>query len=118
MKQILFITSMQVYKVMLEVFFKVVPTLLLAGLNLRIMLAYRRTCERRRRMRRSEPEGSSFAEERRLMLLLGSTSLLFLICVSPMAILNVTLSADNLSRFPYQVCVLRLALCLSLPAHS
>lgn len=44
-----------------------------------------------------------FAEERRLVLLLGSTSILFLVCVSPMVILNVTLSEDNLTRYPYQV---------------
>lgn len=34
---------------------------------------------------------------------LGSTSLLFLICVSPMVILHVTLSEENLSNFSYQV---------------
>lgn len=33
----------------------------------------------------------------------GSTSLLFLICVSPMAILHVTLSEENLSKYSYQV---------------
>lgn len=45
----------------------------------------------------------TFAEERRLVLLLSSTSILFLVCVSPMVILNVTLSESNLSLYPYQV---------------
>ncbi|XP_049780407.1 probable G-protein coupled receptor AH9.1 [Schistocerca cancellata] len=98
-----------VYKVALELVFKVCPTLLLAALNLRIMLVYRRSCERRRRMTLCRSASSDhddtrhFAEERRLVLLLGSTSILFLVCVSPMVILNVTLSQGNLSRFPYQV---------------
>lgn len=98
----------QVYKVVLEVVFKVAPTILLAGFNLRIMIVYRRSCERRRRMTLSRTVSSdedprTFAEERRLILLLGSTSILFLVCVSPMVILNVTLSESNLNHYPYQV---------------
>lgn len=98
----------QVYKVVLEVVFKVAPTILLAGFNLRIMIVYRRSCERRRRMTLSRTVSSdedprTFAEERRLVLLLGSTSILFLVCVTPMVILNVTLSEPNLSLYPYQV---------------
>ncbi|XP_044733465.1 probable G-protein coupled receptor B0563.6 [Chrysoperla carnea] len=97
-----------VYKVILEILFKVVPTFLLAGLNLRIMIVYRQSCDRRRRMTLSRTSGGEedprkFAEERRLVLLLGSTSILFLVCVSPMVILNVTLSEDNLSSYSYQV---------------
>lgn len=85
-----------------------VPILLLAVLNLRILLVYRRSCERRRRMTISrttsgEEDPRKFAEERRLMLLLGSTSILFLVCVSPMVILNVTLTDANLALYPYQV---------------
>ncbi|GLH16788.1 Uncharacterized protein GBIM_21074 [Gryllus bimaculatus] len=49
-----------------------------------------------------DPRAGHFAEERRLVLLLGSTSILFLVCVSPMVILNVTLSDRNLTLFPYQ----------------
>ncbi|XP_043286695.1 probable G-protein coupled receptor B0563.6 [Venturia canescens] len=98
----------QIYKIVLEVVFKVAPTILLAGLNLRIMIVYRNSCERRRRMTLSRTVSSdedhrTFAEERRLVLLLGSTSILFLVCVSPMVILNVTLSESNLSLYPYQV---------------
>lgn len=75
---------------------------------MRIMIVYRRSCERRRRMTlcrttSSDEDPRTFAEERRLILLLGSTSLLFLVCVSPMVILNVTLSERNLSLYSYQV---------------
>ncbi|KAL6442236.1 hypothetical protein ACFW04_002478 [Cataglyphis niger] len=98
----------QIYKIMLEVVFKVAPTILLAGFNLKIMLVYRRSCERRRRMTLSrtisnDEDPRTFAEERRLILLLGSTSILFLVCVSPMVILNVTLNESNLNHYWYQV---------------
>ncbi|KAK4873526.1 hypothetical protein RN001_015555 [Aquatica leii] len=98
----------KVYTVVLELVFKVIPIILLAVLNLRILLVYRKSCERRRRMTLSrtasgDEDPRKFAEERRLMLLLGSTSILFLVCVSPMVILNVTLSEVNLTRYPYQV---------------
>lgn len=96
------------YTVLLEMMFKVIPTVLLAALNLRILLVYRKSCERRRRMTLSrtasgDEDPRKFAEERRLVLLLGSTSILFLVCVSPMVILNVTISDDNLTAYPYQV---------------
>lgn len=99
---------LQIYKIMLEVIFKVAPTILLAGFNLKIMIVYRRSCERRRRMTLSrtisnDEDPRTFAEERRLILLLGSTSILFLVCVSPMVILNVTLSESNLNHYSYQV---------------
>ncbi|XP_050448218.1 probable G-protein coupled receptor B0563.6 [Cataglyphis hispanica] len=98
----------QIYKIMLEVVFKVAPTILLAGFNLKIMIVYRRSCERRRRMTLSrtisnDEDPRTFAEERRLILLLGSTSILFLVCVSPMVILNVTLNESNLNHYWYQV---------------
>ncbi|XP_055371328.1 probable G-protein coupled receptor B0563.6 [Condylostylus longicornis] len=98
-----------VYKVTLEIIFKLIPTVLIAGLNLKIMIVYRRTCEKRRRMTLSrvssvkDGDPVKFAEERRLVLLLGSTSILFLVCVSPMAILHMTLSQENLSSFSFQV---------------
>ncbi|XP_018331197.1 probable G-protein coupled receptor B0563.6 [Agrilus planipennis] len=96
------------YTVVLELLFKVVPIVLLAILNLRILIVYRRSCEKRRRMTLSrasngEDDSRKFAEERRLVMLLGSTSVLFLVCVSPMVILNITLSDSNLTRYPYQV---------------
>ncbi|GLV45633.1 uncharacterized protein CBL_02652 [Carabus blaptoides fortunei] len=97
-----------IYKIVVEVVFKVAPTILLGGFNLRIMIVYRRTCDRRRKMTLSrkascDEDHRKYAEERRLILLLGSTSILFLVCVSPMVILNVTLTDDNLTMYPYQV---------------
>ncbi|XP_060519674.1 probable G-protein coupled receptor B0563.6 [Cylas formicarius] len=97
-----------VYKVSLEFIFKVIPIVLLAALNLRILVVYRKSCEKRRKMTISrtssgEEDPRKFAEERRLVLLLGSTSILFLVCVTPMVILNVTLSDLNLMKYPYQV---------------
>lgn len=71
------------------------PTLLLAALNLRIMLVYRRSCDRRRRMTLCRSASSDhddprhFAEERRLVLLLGSTSILFL--VSSSAVIHISI---------------------------
>ncbi|XP_044766502.1 probable G-protein coupled receptor B0563.6 [Coccinella septempunctata] len=96
------------YTVVLEVIFKVIPIILLATLNLRILVVYRRSCEKRRRMTlcrtaSGEEDPRKFAEERRLVLLLGSTSILFLVCITPMVILNITLSKDNLNKYPYQV---------------
>ncbi|KAH8288175.1 hypothetical protein KR054_006663 [Drosophila jambulina] len=110
----------RVYKIMLEVIFKLVPTVLIGGLNMRIMMVYRRTCERRRQMVLSRNHGHAqghahtngyvkdddprkFAEERRLFLLLGSTSILFLVCVSPMAILHMTIASEVYPSFPFQV---------------
>ncbi|XP_037726138.1 probable G-protein coupled receptor B0563.6 isoform X3 [Drosophila subpulchrella] len=102
----------RVYKIMLEVIFKLVPTLVIGGLNMRIMMVYRRTCERRRQMVLSRPHAHGylkdddprkFAEERRLFLLLGSTSILFLVCVSPMAILHMTIASEVYPSFPFQV---------------
>nr|XP_017034627.1 probable G-protein coupled receptor B0563.6 isoform X1 [Drosophila kikkawai] len=120
----------RIYKIMLEVIFKLVPTVLIGGLNMRIMMVYRRTCERRRQMVLSRSHGHGhghshaqgqaqghahtngyvkdddprkFAEERRLFLLLGSTSILFLVCVSPMAILHMTIASEVYPSFPFQV---------------
>lgn len=109
---ILLFLLFQIYKVVLEVVFKVAPIILLAGFNLRIMIVYRKSCERRRRMTLSRTMHSgdedlrTFSEERRLILLLSSTSILFLVCVSPMVILNVTLSDSNLTLYPYQVSII------------
>jgi neurotensin receptor 1 len=84
--------------------FQVGPTILLAGLNARILVVYRRSCARRRKRRGALLESCrQYAEEKRLAMLLGSTSLLFFACVSPMVILNVTLSERNLSSYTYQV---------------
>lgn len=109
---------------MLEVIFKLIPTVLIAGLNLRIMMVYRQTCEKRRKMTSSRASYIKDAEERRLFLLLGgfnvfkychfnlikcyfvipgSTSILFLVCISPMAILHMTIASEVLPNFSFQV---------------
>ncbi|XP_022899790.1 probable G-protein coupled receptor B0563.6 [Onthophagus taurus] len=96
------------YTIAIELIFKVIPIILLAVLNARILLVYRKSCEKRRKMTlyrttSGEEDPRKFAEERRLVLLLGSTSILFLVCISPMVILNVTLSENNLQSYAYQV---------------
>lgn len=70
------VSCLQIYKVILEIVFKLAPTVLIAGFNLRIMIVYRRTCDKRRRMTLSrintkDEDPRKFAEERRLMMLLG-----------------------------------------------
>lgn len=52
------------------------PTVLIAGLNLRIIVVYRRSCAKRRQMTLArnnlkDEDPRKFAEERRLILLLG-----------------------------------------------
>ena len=68
-----FFFTQQIYKFTLEVVFKMAPTVLIAFLNIRIMIVYRKTCNNRRRMtsHSKEDDTRKFAEERRLMLLLG-----------------------------------------------
>ena len=93
---------------MLELVYKVVPTILLATLNLQIIRTYKKLCERRHGMtlhhlKLSSEVHGKLSEEKRLLFLLGSTSLLFLVCVSPMVVLNITLSSTNLSNFYFQV---------------
>lgn len=64
----------QVYKVILEIVFKIAPILLIASLNVRIMIVYNQTCNNRRRMTLSHAnndDSRKFSEERRLMFLLG-----------------------------------------------
>ncbi|CAG7709972.1 unnamed protein product [Allacma fusca] len=104
-----FVTSIffRIYVWLIAIVFRLGPTLLLAYLNLRIIIAYRRTCANRRRMtgKASRDDSKKFAEERRIMLLLGSTSVLFFVCVTPMVILSVVISEDLLRShsFSFQV---------------
>ncbi|CAL8113519.1 unnamed protein product [Orchesella dallaii] len=97
--------SFIVYRWFLALVFRLIPTILLAYLNLRIIIAYRRTCARRRIMtgKTSRDENKKFAEESRIMLLLGSTSVLFFVCVTPMVILSVMISEKLLKSFSFQV---------------
>ncbi|OXA47422.1 putative G-protein coupled receptor AH9.1 [Folsomia candida] len=94
-----------VYKWFISLIFRLIPTILLAYLNLRIIVAYRRTCARRRLMtgKTSRDESKKFAEESRIMLLLGSTSVLFFVCVTPMVILSLMFTKSLLKSFSFQV---------------
>lgn len=70
---------LQVYKVILEMVFKIAPILLIASLNVRIMIVYNQTCNNRRRMTLSHAnndDSRKFSEERRLMFLLGENVVL------------------------------------------
>lgn len=42
----IFNNSIQVYKVILEIVFKLAPTVLIASLNVKIMIVYRQTCNK------------------------------------------------------------------------
>ncbi|XP_035702636.1 uncharacterized protein LOC110842246 isoform X2 [Folsomia candida] len=103
-QQFLSSTLYLVYKWFISLIFRLIPTILLAYLNLRIIVAYRRTCARRRLMtgKTSRDESKKFAEESRIMLLLGSTSVLFFVCVTPMVILSLMFTKTLLKSFSFQ----------------
>uniref|UniRef100_A0A0P4W9T5 G-protein coupled receptors family 1 profile domain-containing protein n=2 Tax=Scylla olivacea TaxID=85551 RepID=A0A0P4W9T5_SCYOL len=83
----------QGYKWMLEVVFKLLPALVLVFLNIRIIRTYKAVCEKRRKMTNkvSGEQRRQYAEESRLMFLLGGTSTLFFVCMTPMILLSVTI---------------------------
>ncbi|KAK3851150.1 hypothetical protein Pcinc_042176 [Petrolisthes cinctipes] len=80
------------YKWVLELAFKLVPALILVYLNVRIIRTYKAVCEKRRKMtNKSGEQRRQYAEESRLMFLLGGTSTLFFVCMTPMIILSLTI---------------------------
>ncbi|KAK8728232.1 hypothetical protein OTU49_009184, partial [Cherax quadricarinatus] len=83
----------QGYKWVLEVSFKLIPAIILFYLNIRIIRTYKAVCEKRRKMtsKVSGEQRRQFAEESRLMFLLGGTSTLFFVCMTPMIVLSVTI---------------------------
>ncbi|XP_047471903.1 probable G-protein coupled receptor B0563.6 [Penaeus chinensis] len=83
----------QVYKWILELVFKLLPALVLVYLNVRIIRTYKAVCEKRRKMTKkvSGEQRRQYAEESRLMYLLGGTSTLFFVCMTPMIVLSVTI---------------------------
>ncbi|CAG0887634.1 unnamed protein product [Darwinula stevensoni] len=98
----------QIYLWILQAVFRIAPVIILVYLNLRIAIAYRRVCRRRRgfRLRGRGASGTdqlSFADQRRLLLLLGGTSTLFFVCVSPMAVMSVMFSEIRMNQFPFEV---------------
>merc|ERR1712080_678415 len=72
------------YNWFLQAVFRICPTIIIVLANILIISRYRRVCEKRTQMtlsgRRSQRK---IREERRLILLLLTTSILFLVCVSP-----------------------------------
>ncbi|KAG7159232.1 G-protein coupled receptor [Homarus americanus] len=77
--------TVSAYKWLLELAFKLVPALILVYLNVRIIRTYKAVCEKRRKMTNkvSGEQRRQYAEESRLMFLLGGTSTLFFVCMTP-----------------------------------
>ncbi|CAL4122897.1 unnamed protein product, partial [Meganyctiphanes norvegica] len=95
----------QAYKLGLELVFKLVPSIILVYLNVRIMKTYKAVCKRRRTMvaQESKEQRRHFQEESRLMFLLGGTTTLFFVCMTPMIILSVTIHWTKMDSFPFQI---------------
>ncbi|KAL7640199.1 UNVERIFIED_CONTAM: hypothetical protein RMT77_009613 [Armadillidium vulgare] len=90
-----------IYRVLLEVLFKFVPAIILVYLNIRIIHTYRAVCKKRRQM---TSHTSQYAEESRLMFLLGGTSTLFFVCMTPMILLSVTVHWVQANKsIPYEI---------------
>nr|XP_045624721.1 probable G-protein coupled receptor B0563.6 [Procambarus clarkii] len=82
----------QGYKWVMEVSFKFIPALILVYLNIRIIRTYKAVCKKRRLMtKKSGEQRRQYAEESRLMFMLGGTSTLFFVCMTPMIVLSVTI---------------------------
>ncbi|KAK2719519.1 hypothetical protein QYM36_005112 [Artemia franciscana] len=118
-----------VYLWILEAIFKITPMILVAYLNCCIIVTYRETCEKRRKMTKrlntvstdtallkkdpnsdtpsvstiSQEETTRLSQEQRLMLLLGSTSVLFLVCTAPQLILSLMIHERILKSYGFQV---------------
>lgn len=86
-------TWFQVYRWILELVFKLIPAIILVYLNVRIIRSYKAVCEKRRMMtsKVSGEQKRQYAEESRLMFLLGGTSTLFFVCMTPMIALSLTI---------------------------
>ncbi|XP_018024042.2 probable G-protein coupled receptor B0563.6 [Hyalella azteca] len=95
------------YKWLMEISYKLLPAAVLFYLNIHIIYAYRAVCERRRRMTQTKVSGEQrrqYAEESRLMFLLGGTSAIFFICMTPMIALSVTVHFTHYTTsYVYQI---------------
>ncbi|XP_068232567.1 probable G-protein coupled receptor B0563.6 [Palaemon carinicauda] len=93
------------YKWILEVVFKLIPALILVFLNIRIIRTYKRVCKKRRNMTSnvSGEQKRQYAEESRLMFLLGGTSTLFFVCMTPMIVLSLTIHMSWKDNLPYEI---------------
>ncbi|XP_076045705.1 putative G-protein coupled receptor B0563.6 [Oratosquilla oratoria] len=93
------------YKWILELVFKLLPVLILVFLNIRIIRTYKALCEKRRRMTNkvSGEQRRQYAEESRLMFLLGGTSTLFFVCMTPMIVLSVTIHDAWTRHYAFEI---------------
>jgi len=146
-------TLWSVYLWIIEVIFKMGPTLIIVHLNCCIIIVYRRTCAKRRRMIGKKPgcgyhsasttttsttmtstttttvvpsasgnervsscvenggsggvthseDSRRYWEEKRLLFLLGSTSILFFVCITPQLVLSLMIHEAVLESYPFQV---------------
>jgi len=144
-------TLWSVYLWVIEVIFKMGPTLIIVHLNCCIIIVYRRTCAKRRRMIVKKPVGGyhststttttstststtttttvvsanertsscvenggatgvaqsedsrRYWEEKRLLFLLGSTSILFFVCITPQLVLSLMIHEAVLESYYFQV---------------
>ncbi|XP_071536083.1 probable G-protein coupled receptor B0563.6 [Panulirus ornatus] len=95
----------QAYKWILELAFKFIPAIILVYLNVRIIRTYKAVCEKRRKMTNkvSGEQRRQYAEESRLMFLLGGTSTLFFVCMTPMIVLSLTIHHPRKQSVAFEV---------------
>ena len=93
------------YKYGLEVVFRGVPTAIIAVLNLFILYSYHKVVKKRRNMigRASANKRKLYMEERRMFLLLITTSALYVVCITPMAVLAVANKDIHLGHINFQI---------------
>ncbi|XP_067134073.1 probable G-protein coupled receptor B0563.6 [Centruroides vittatus] len=96
-------TFYQLYLLVLQSIFRIGPTLLIATLNLKIVVEYRKILNKRLKLSKTNSSDRLKEEERRLMFLLCGMSLMFFICNTPAAIL-VVITRDSLQKnYDFQV---------------
>ncbi|CAL4237617.1 unnamed protein product, partial [Meganyctiphanes norvegica] len=98
-------TWFMVYKLLLEIVLKLIPSIILFILNIRIIRTYTNVCKRRREMTNkvSSDVKRQYLEEQRLLFLLGGTSTLFFICMTPMIILSVSIHWTEKNSYFFEI---------------
>lgn len=78
-----------------QTFYSFLPMLCLIIFNPLIIRAYRRTARQRRKMKanQTKEEAINSKDERRILILLLSISLVFLVCMTPQAVLGILMSS-------------------------
>ena len=96
----------QVYLMFVEILFRVSPTVILLVANVIIIIKYRIICRNRITLMSNSyrrRQHSVFRKERRLVLLLVTTSVLFLVCVSPSVINNSFYNETYMASYNFQL---------------